>query len=99
VIVDETGDRKKGKTTDYVDRQYLGNLGKVAQVLVSVNVYAYGSQIAWPPMSRIFKPKEKLLPGDEYKSKPKIAVEMIKDLKKMGFNIKIILAIAFIGGK
>ncbi|HEY9706016.1 MAG TPA: transposase [Allocoleopsis sp.] len=33
VIVDETGDRKKGKTTDYVDRQYLGNLGKIDQVL------------------------------------------------------------------
>ena len=24
VVVDETGDRKKGKTTDYVARQYLG---------------------------------------------------------------------------
>jgi SRSO17 transposase len=29
VIIDETGDRKKGKTTDYVKRQYIGNLGKV----------------------------------------------------------------------
>ena len=24
-LIDETGDRKKGKTTDYVDRQYIGN--------------------------------------------------------------------------
>ncbi len=29
VIVDETGDKKKGKKTDYVKRQYIGNLGKV----------------------------------------------------------------------
>ncbi|VXD22691.1 transposase (fragment) [Planktothrix paucivesiculata PCC 9631] len=29
VVVDETGDRKKGKKTDYVARQYLGSIGKV----------------------------------------------------------------------
>ena len=28
VIIDETGDKKKGKKTDYVKRQYIGNLGK-----------------------------------------------------------------------
>ena len=30
VIIDETGDRKKGKKTDYVARQYLGSIGKNA---------------------------------------------------------------------
>ncbi len=29
VVIDETGDRKKGKKTDYVARQYLGSVGKV----------------------------------------------------------------------
>jgi SRSO17 transposase len=29
LIIDETGDRKKGKKTDYGSRQYIGNLGKV----------------------------------------------------------------------
>ncbi len=33
VIIDETGDRKKGKKTDYVSRQYIGNLGKVEYVV------------------------------------------------------------------
>jgi SRSO17 transposase len=28
LCIDETGDRKKGKTTDYVAHQYLGNLRK-----------------------------------------------------------------------
>jgi hypothetical protein len=28
LLIDETGDEKKGKTTDYVARQYIGNLGK-----------------------------------------------------------------------
>ena len=29
LFIDETGDKKKGTTTDYVDRQYIGNLGKI----------------------------------------------------------------------
>ena len=29
LIIDETGDPKKGKATDYVARQYLGRLGKI----------------------------------------------------------------------
>lgn len=29
LCIDETGDKKKGKTTDYVARQYIGNLGKI----------------------------------------------------------------------
>ncbi len=29
VVIHETGDRKKGKKTDYVARQYLGSVGKV----------------------------------------------------------------------
>ena len=29
VIIDETGDKKKGRSTDYVSRQYLGKLGKI----------------------------------------------------------------------
>lgn len=37
VIIDETGDKKKGKTTDYVKRQYIGNIGKVEKGIVSVN--------------------------------------------------------------
>ena len=39
VIVDDTGDRKKGNTTDYVKRQYIGNLGKVDNGIVSVTIY------------------------------------------------------------
>ena len=29
LIIDETGDKKKGKSTDYVKRQYIGNIGKI----------------------------------------------------------------------
>ncbi len=34
VVIDETGDRKKGKKTDYVARQYLGSIGKIDNGIV-----------------------------------------------------------------
>lgn len=37
VMIDETGDKKKGKTTDYVKIQYIGNLGKIENGIVTVN--------------------------------------------------------------
>lgn len=39
VIVDETGDKKQGKSTDYVKRQYIGNLGKIENGIVVVTVW------------------------------------------------------------
>jgi SRSO17 transposase len=39
LIIDETGDRKQGLTTDYVKRQYIGNLGKVENGIVVVTAY------------------------------------------------------------
>ena len=39
VVIDETGDRKKGNKTDYVARQYLGSVSKVDRGIVSVNAY------------------------------------------------------------
>lgn len=37
LCIDETGDEKKGTATDYVAKQYIGNLGKTANGIVSVN--------------------------------------------------------------
>src|SRR5262250_2868443 len=36
LCIDETGDRKKGHTTDYVASQYIGNLHRLANGLVAV---------------------------------------------------------------
>lgn len=39
LIIDETGDAKQGKSTDYVKRQYIGNLGKIENGIVVVTAY------------------------------------------------------------
>lgn len=55
---------------------------------MSVNIYGYCEGVTFPLKSRIYKPRERLKEGDEYKSKPEIAVEMIKELKESEFKIK-----------
>ncbi|MBM0743398.1 transposase [Phormidium sp. CLA17] len=56
LCIDETGDVKKGETTDYVAKQYIGNLGKTANGIVSVNAYAVVENITYPLLLKIYKP-------------------------------------------
>ena len=74
--IDETADRKKGKTTDYVAHQYIGNLGKLANAIVSVNAYGVLDHITFPLLFKVFKPKTRLQSGEGYKTKPELAVEI-----------------------
>ncbi len=97
LCIDETGDQKKGKATDYVARQYIGNLGKTENGIVSVNAYAIVDEITYPLLFKIFKPKKCLKEGDKYQSKPQLAVEIIRELKEWGFKIKLVLADSLYG--
>jgi SRSO17 transposase len=97
LCIDETGDKKKGKSTDYVTNQYIGNLGKTENGIVSVNADGVVDGITYPLMFQIFKPKNRLKEGDKYKSKPQIAVEIIQELKERGFKIQLVLADSLYG--
>lgn len=54
LCIDETGDKKKGHTTDYTARQYIGNLGKLENGLVSVNAYGVLDNITFPLLTKIY---------------------------------------------
>lgn len=97
LIIDETGDKKKGNKTDYVKRQYIGNLGKTENGIVVVTAYAILSGMTFPLMFEIYKPKERLQPGDKYRSKPEIAGCIIRKLKTMGFKFNLVLADSLYG--
>lgn len=97
LIIDETGDRKKGSTTDYVKRQYIGNLGKIENGIVAVTAYGLLEGMTFPLIFEVYKPQERLLEGDRYLSKPKIAVEMIRYLQNLGFKFKLVLADSLYG--
>ena len=97
LCIDETGDVKKSKATDYLSKQYIGNLGKTARGLVSVNAYAVVGGITYPLLFKIFKPRGCLLPGDTYKTKPQLALEILQKLKSTGFQISLVLVDSLYG--
>ena len=97
LIIDETGDKKKGKSTDYVKRQYIGNLGKTENGIVAVTAYAVFCGMTFPLTFEIYKPRERLKPEDKYYTKPEIAGKMIKELKKLGFRFNLVLADSLYG--
>jgi SRSO17 transposase len=97
LLIDETGDCKKGDSTDYVKRQYIGNVGKKENGIVAVTAYALFKGMILPLSFEVFKPRERLKPGEEYRTKPQIAAEMIEQLKGMGFRFELVLADSLYG--
>ena len=97
LIIDETGDRKKGRHTNYVARQYIGNLGKIENGIVSVNAYGVLGDITFPLIFKIYRPKSTLKEGDIYKSKPQIAGEILEELQTMGCKFDLVLADSLYG--
>jgi SRSO17 transposase len=97
LCLDETGDRKKGHTTDYVAHQYIGNLHTLANGVVSVNAYGLLGATTFPFLFRVFKPKERLKPGDVYKTKPQLAIEIVEELVALGFQFSVVLADSLYG--
>ena len=97
LCIDETGDAKKGTTTDYVAKQYIGNLGQTDNGIVSVNAYGVVDGITYPLLFKVFKPQSRLKAGDLYKTKPQLAVEIIQELNALGFNIAQVVADSLYG--
>ncbi len=59
VVIDETGERKKGKKTDYVARLYLGSVEKIDNGIVSVNAYRIYDNITFSLSVKVFKRRER----------------------------------------
>ena len=97
LCIDETGDRKKGHTTDYVASQYIGNLHTLANGIVSVNAYGVLGSTTFPLLFCIFKPESRLKAGDISKSKPHLAIEIIEGLLALGFRFSVVLADSLYG--
>ncbi|BAY95618.1 MULTISPECIES: IS701 family transposase [unclassified Tolypothrix] len=97
LIIDETGDKKKGNKTDYVKRQYIGNLGKTENGIVVVTVYGVFCGMTFPLLFEVYKPRERLKAGDKYRTKPEIAAILMRKLQLMGFKFNLVLADSLYG--
>jgi SRSO17 transposase len=97
LCIDETGDKKKGRMTDYVARQYIGWLGKIDTGLVSVNAFGVLEGITFPLLCEIFKPRSCLKATDAYQTKPQLALQLIRALKALGFPFHLVVADSLYG--
>jgi SRSO17 transposase len=97
LCIEETGDKTKGKTTDDVARQYIGNLGKIEHGIVSVHTYGVLDGITFPLIFEVFKPQKRLKKEAQYKTKPQIAIELMQTLQQQGFHFEVVFADSLYG--
>lgn len=65
LVIDETGDRKDGHQTAHVARQYLGNVGKIDNGVVSVTSLWADEQVYYPMEVEPYTEDELFCPGQE----------------------------------
>ncbi len=80
LIVDDTGHRKSGNFTAGVGRQYIGEIGKTDNGVVTVSTHLYDDKKSLPLDIELYQPARSLPKGkedQEFKKKPELALELI----------------------
>src|SRR5206468_1446631 len=100
LVLDDTGDRKAGRHTAHVARQYLGSVGKTDNGIVAVTSLWADERVYWPvqvtpytPASRL--PKGKRDPG--FRTKPQLAADLVGAAQKAGIGFRAVVADCFYG--
>ena len=100
LVIDDTGDRKDGRHTAHVARQYLGSVGKTDNGIVCVTSLWADARCYWPahlvpytPASRL--PKGKTDPG--FRTKPQLAAELVAAAQQAGIPFRAVVADCFYG--
>lgn len=65
--------------------------------MVSVNAYDLLGTTTFPLLFRVFKLASRLQPGDVYKTKPQLAIELVEELVAVGFRLQVVLADSLYG--
>ena len=100
LVIDESGDRKDGSKTAHVGRQYLANLGKTDNGVVSVSSLWADERIYYPLEVEPYTPAHWFVPGKAdptFRTKPQIAVELIARAVAEQWPCRAVVADAFYG--
>jgi SRSO17 transposase len=100
LVIDESGDRKAGTKTAHVGRQYLANLGKTDNGVVSVSSLWADEQVYYPLEVEPYTPKHWFGQGKAdpaFRTKPQIAVELIERAVARAWPFQAVVADAFYG--
>lgn len=100
LIIDETGDRKDGKKTAHVGKQYLGGIGKIENGVVSVNSLWADERLYYPLAVEPYTPAHHFELGKAdpaFRTKPKIALELVRAALGAGLPFRAVVADIFYG--
>jgi SRSO17 transposase len=94
LVVDETGDRKDGKATAHIGKQYLGGIGKIDNGIVSVSSLWVDERLYYPLEVEPYTPAHHFEGGKEdpgVRTKPKIALELVERAVEMGIPFRAVV--------
>jgi len=100
LVIDETGDRKWGNKTTHVGRQYLNNIGKIDNGVVSVQTIWADEHQYYPLHVEPYTPAHWFVKGKQdtrFRTKPQIALELIKEAIASGVPFRAVVGDSFYG--
>jgi hypothetical protein len=100
LVIDETGDRKAGHKTAHVGRQYLANIGKIDNGVVSVTSLWADEAYYYPIEVEPYTPASWFEGGKAnpvFRTKLKIAVELVQQSIEAGIPFHAVVADSFYG--
>ena len=95
LVIDEHGDRKWGKKTAHVGRQWLANIGKTDNGVVSVSSLLADEGVYYPLEVEPYTPAHHFEEGKadpEFRTKPKIALELVERAVEMEIPFRAVVA-------
>jgi hypothetical protein len=100
LVIDEHGDRKWGKKTAHVGRQWLANIGKTESGVVSVSSLWADESVYWPVSFEPYTPSHHFEGGKQdpkFRTKLKIARELVELSVQEGTPFRAVVADSFYG--
>ncbi len=100
LVIDEHGDRKWGKKTAHVGRQWLANIGKTDNGVVSVSSLWADERVYYPLEVEPYTPAHHFEGGKddpEFRTKLKIACQLVERSVEMGVPFRAVVADSFYG--
>lgn len=95
LVIDETGDRKDGKATAHVGKQYLGGIGKIDNGVVSVSSVYADERLYYPVEVEPYTPAHHFEGGKsdpQFRTKPQIALELVDRAVEMELPFRAVVA-------
>jgi DDE superfamily endonuclease len=95
LVIDDSGDRKDGRHTAHVARQYLGSLGKTDNGIVAVTSLWAAERVYWPVHVQPYTPAGRLAKGTrdpDFRTKPQLAAELVAAARQAGIGFQAVVA-------